>query len=40
LDRLTHHAHILLFQGAESYRFRHSRARQPKEVPPPATDNP
>lgn len=39
LDRLTHHAHILLFQGAESYRFRHSRARQ-KEVPPPANDNP
>jgi DNA replication protein DnaC len=39
LDRLTHHAHILLFQGAESYRFRHSRARQPKEVPPPANDN-
>ena len=24
LDRLTHHAHILLFQG-ESYRFKESR---------------
>jgi hypothetical protein len=33
LDRLTHHAHILLFQG-ESYRFRESRRR--KE----ATDSP
>jgi DNA replication protein DnaC len=27
LDRLTHHAHILLFQGDESYRFRQRRAR-------------
>jgi DNA replication protein DnaC len=27
LDRLTHHAHILLFQG-ESYRFRESRRRK------------
>jgi DNA replication protein DnaC len=28
LDRLTHHAHILLFQGAESYRFRQSRTQR------------
>lgn len=35
LDRLTHHAQILLFQG-ESYRFRESR--QHKEVLPPPTD--
>lgn len=27
LDRLTHHSHILLFEG-ESYRFRQSRQRQ------------
>jgi len=32
LDRLTHHAQILLFQG-ESYRFRERRQQQ-KEVPP------
>lgn len=31
LDRLTHHAHILLFNG-ESYRFRESRQRLEKEV--------
>jgi len=28
LDRLTHHAHILLFKG-ESYRFRQSQQHQP-----------
>lgn len=33
LDRLTHHAHILLFNG-ESYRFRESRQRMEKEVVP------
>lgn len=33
LDRLTHHAHLLLFDG-ESHRFRESR-QQRKEVPPP-----
>lgn len=32
LDRLTHHAHILLFQG-ESYRFRESRRRQEGGLP-------
>lgn len=39
LDRLTHHAQILLFQG-ESYRFRQSR-QQRKEVPspPPSSTN-
>jgi len=31
LDRLTHHSHILLFQG-ESHRFRESRQRL-QEVP-------
>jgi DNA replication protein DnaC len=30
LDRLTHHAHILLFQG-ESYRFRQRQQRSPLE---------
>jgi DNA replication protein DnaC len=33
LDRLTHHAHLLLFDG-ESHRFRESR-QQRKEVPSP-----
>ena len=33
LDRLTHHAHLLLL-GGESHRFRESRQRR-KEVPPP-----
>jgi DNA replication protein DnaC len=37
LDRLTHHAQILLFQG-ESYRFRESR-QQHKEVPSLPTSN-
>jgi DNA replication protein DnaC len=37
LDRLTHHAQILLFQG-ESYRFRESR-QQHKEVPPSSTSS-
>lgn len=36
LDRLTHHAHVLLFQG-ESYRFRESRQRV--EDLPPTTDD-
>lgn len=31
LDRLTHHSHILLFEG-ESYRFRESLAQQEQEV--------
>lgn len=31
LDRLTHHAHIILFEG-ESYRFRESLASKDKEV--------
>lgn len=31
LDRLTHHAHILLFNG-ESYRFRESKKRLEQEV--------
>jgi DNA replication protein DnaC len=35
LDRLTHHVHILLFQG-ESYRFKESR-RQRGDQPPPSS---
>jgi DNA replication protein DnaC len=35
LDRLTHHAHILLFQG-ESYRFKESKSRR-QEVSQPDT---
>ncbi|MCX5977770.1 MAG: ATP-binding protein [Coprothermobacterota bacterium] len=30
LDRLTHHAHLLVLNG-ESYRFRQSRDRQRRE---------
>jgi len=39
LDRLTHHAQILLFQG-ESYRFRESRQRGKEEAPLPTTSRP
>jgi DNA replication protein DnaC len=38
LDRLTHHAQILLFQG-ESYRFKESR-QQHKEVVTLPTSSP
>jgi DNA replication protein DnaC len=31
LDRLTHHSHILLFEG-ESYRFRESLARRQEKL--------
>jgi DNA replication protein DnaC len=41
LDRLTHRAHILLFQGGESYRFRESRQRLANgPAPPPGADPP
>jgi len=39
LDRLTHHAQILLFQG-ESYRFRESRQRGKEGSPPPTSSHP
>jgi DNA replication protein DnaC len=39
LDRLTHHAHILLFRG-ESYRFKESRQQHDGDPPPAGRGTP